>query len=178
VDKTEAKMLWLYVRETWPHYQLPQTEEELSIREQVWLDVLGDVDARMVRAVLTTMAHREFAPAPGQIREAVESALMSSDGTAAPDPDEAWREVHQAVGNPDMRDDPQWSHPAIGDAVRAMGWKDYRMSQTEAEGTWRAHFLRFYETARKRHRTQMGLGLPPAAAVLELAPALRMELQP
>ena len=183
MNQTEAKALWLYMGEIWPNYRLPASELEMRTREQVWGDLLGDVDAGIVRAVIAEMAGagREFAPSPGQIRAEADKITMAAKGLAPPDPDEAWAEVRQAVGVPAMRDNPEWSHRAVSQAVEAMGWRQFRNSETEAEGTWRAHFLRFYASAAARWRQDRGMGPPEvtAAAVRELAAKFRApELTP
>jgi hypothetical protein len=181
MDNREANVLWLYMAEVWPHYRVPETVEEIELREQVWLDLLGDLEPNLVRAVIANMATREFAPTPGQIREAADEAVARMRHEHAPDPDEAWREVRMAVGVHIFRDGeeagPEWSHPAIADAVRAMGWRDFCNSPTDDSAIWRAHFLRFYGTAVTRHRRQVGIGIAPivaelaeAFAVPELAP--------
>lgn len=68
-------------------------------------------------------------------------------GETAPDIDRAWREVRLAFGVPEHRR-PAWSHPAIGDAVDALGME--AIGRSENAETIRAQFERYYARAVER----------------------------
>lgn len=97
--------------------------------------------------------------------------------TAAPDLDQAWREVNAAIqrfgkyGVPRRDDagrllggyDPvRFSHPAIEEAVASMGWASLCDSDNEAAD--RAHFTKLYETAARRARRIVSEVAAPALA--------------
>lgn len=164
----EVNMMWLYLAGHWRNYAVPSTEVEMLATERAWLSLLEPFSADEVEAVITGMASegREFAPTPGEIRRVLDQATLQARGLDAPDPDEAWAEVRSTAKRGGITH-PQWSHEAIADAVKALGWREYRNSMEADEGIWRAHFLRFYETAVKRSRATAGIGLAPV--VTELA---------
>lgn len=68
------------------------------------------------------------------------------------DADEAWGEVLTQIRKVGYYRTPEWSHPALADAIQAMGWQDLCMSDNaEAD---RAHFMKFYQIAQTRRREQ------------------------
>lgn len=64
----------------------------------------------------------------------------------------AWGEVVQKIRSVGMYRVPEWSHHAVGAAVRAMGWAELCLSDNpEAD---RAHFMRFYEVTTSRAKEE------------------------
>lgn len=66
------------------------------------------------------------------------------------DPDQGWAEVLRQVRCEGWCGTPQWSGPAVAEAVQALGWQEICASDNQ-EAT-RAHFLRFYERSRQRQQ--------------------------
>lgn len=84
--KSDVPQLVAYIGELWPHYRQPIGAEQYDIRVMAWMDVLGDLDASAVRAAIASLAEREFAPTPGQVRAAANSMV----GSSFPAWDEFW----------------------------------------------------------------------------------------
>lgn len=163
-------MLWLYLAETWPNYQIPTDPDQRAVRIQVWSDQLGDLDPQQVRAAIASLGNREFPPAPGVIREkAVELAQQAEGERQAPDPDEAWRVVFEnACGRlykTNTHDCAIFDHLAVQQAVRAVGWDEIRYS--EEPHFVRAAFLKVYATSAERYKRESLL--PPPAVLAFVA---------
>lgn len=122
--------------------------------------LLLDLDARSALAAVRTLAAQgeRFAPNPGQVRKAA-----IEFGSPVPSADEALSEVYRTISRVGHLGKPQWSHPAIGDAVAALGgWR--ALCASEEPMADRAHFLRIYGTVERRHTT--AALLPPSVAAL------------
>lgn len=91
MHRNEIVGLVAYMGELWPNYRQPQNAGDWDLRTQAWMDVLGDQDAGAVRVTVASMADREFAPSPGQIR----SAMAQITNVALPDWDAFWEWVRQ-----------------------------------------------------------------------------------
>lgn len=96
-------------------------------------------------------------------------------GALGPDVDQAWREVERQVGAVGTNGSPKFSHEAIADAVASIGWRT--ICQSTQVSIERAHFIRFYESVRRRHvRATVTVGAKSIArqlqAVVEGAPAI------
>ncbi len=76
------------------------------------------------------------------------------------DPDQAWAEVQQKIRTVGYYRHPTWSQSAIAQVVEALGWQNLCLS-TNPEAD-RAHFLRFYATARLRARHRQHWAQLPA----------------
>lgn len=115
-------------------------------RLAIFCAFLADVDEqRAALAVAEWVATQRYFPAVCDFRE----LLGRLSGDLAPDVDLAWAEVAGAVkACGAYRDPPVWSHRAIGEAVRAIGWRALCLS--EHGDTTRAHFQRFYDASSKR----------------------------
>src|SRR5580658_7236112 len=115
-------ILWLYCAETWgAAFKIPDDDDVINVKMQVWHDVLGDLPSGLVRAALVVAASsREFPPNPGQLREiALDVHGRESGDPPAPDVDQAWTEVRAAIGTfGRIEGPPEWSHPAVAAAVR------------------------------------------------------------
>lgn len=132
---------------------------------------LHDVPAEVgLRAVSTWIATESKPPSIAQLRHAVAVA----GGTAAPGVDEAWAEVRRELGRVGSHGVPRWSHPAVRDAVAAIGWG--ALCASIAPAIDRAHFAKAYEAATRRSVTSRAQGLvralqPAMAALIAGAPA-------
>jgi hypothetical protein len=146
MNKREATELLAYAGEVWPNYHLPSNPNQFDMRVTVWMDILGDLDASLLRTVIARLAGRDFPPTPGQVRQ---EALRALD-LGIPDPDLMLAEVQRAISECGYMGVPSWSHPAVSDAVTAFGgW--LRICESENEDARRAHLLQAYESAASRH---------------------------
>ena len=118
-------------------------------RETVMLYVraIADVDlADGIRIVMWWLAHSKRWPSIADLRE----QIAIHRGEATPDLDKMWAEVRRRFTYPrDKR--PPFSHPAIEDAVMAIGEDEIGMS-TEPEIV-RAQLGRAYEAAKRRYES-------------------------
>jgi hypothetical protein len=97
--------------------------------------------------------------------------IVAEQLAGAPDVDNAWAEVLTSIRRYGRYGVPRkgggydavtWSHPAIEDVVRSMGWLSLCDSDNIAAD--RAHFLKLYETASKRHKRSVSEVAAPALA--------------
>lgn len=165
----QIKSFWLYMNENWPNYEIPSSGSRQLARIKVWRDLCGDLDPELIRAAIASLASRDFPPTPGQIREAaVDIQRMLDGGTDMPGVDEAWLEFKSGY-----KTRGPWSHPAVEAAARALGCREYGMSEVSEEMAWRAHFIKLYGSASQRFTKEVAA--PPAlasfmAGVLKRAP--------
>ena len=135
----------------------PMTEAQVTLYTQM----LAPYDGTAVRAAI--LLHIQQSPWFPRVSDVVERLTARAEL----DPDEAWREVVTAIRRVGMYGVPHWSHPALADAVAAMGWTTLCQS-TNPEAD-RAHFVRFYQSAVTRQREH--------TLIAQLSPALREALQ-
>ncbi len=122
---------------------------------------LLDLEPGQVMAAVQSMASEgeRFAPGPGQVRK----RALEMVGSQVPSADEALAEVYRQIAAVGYLGLPEWSHPAIGDTVAAMGgW--LALCASEDHMADRAHFLRLYGTVERRHAT--AALMPPGVAAL------------
>lgn len=142
---------------------------------QLYAIFLADVDLDTgIEAVARWIARETKFPAIAELRAWCEVVR----GKGPPDADQAYAEVLRAVSRWGSRATPQWSHPAVSEAVDAIGWRDICMSDNPP--ALRAHFERAYVAAKKRttdpgHRRLVD-GIKGNA--LALVGAARKELKP
>jgi hypothetical protein len=139
-----TKLLWT-VKATWPTFQV--MEDQLPAQIQVWGALVGEFTFEEAAGALMRLAAagREFAPAPGQLRQ----TLLAAAGTLAPDSDQALAEVQHEIRRVGYIGRPEWSHPAIGAAVDAFGGWAEVCASTNPEA-FRAHFRQLYAAAATR----------------------------
>ncbi len=119
-----------------------------------------DLDQHTAIAAVRVLAAEgeRFSPNPGQVRRrAVELA------DPVPSVDEALAEVEIWKGRINSGRTPEWSHPAIGDAVAALGGIRY-LGMSDNPTADRAHFIKVYGTCERRHATTALM--PPSVAAL------------
>jgi len=117
--------------------------------EAIYTTFLRDVDAKTgYEAVATWIATSDPARFPriSELRKACERIA----GNGPPDVDRVLAEVQRAVHKVGAYRVPHWSHPAIADAVEAIGWSS--ICASEEPEILRAQFRRAYEGASQRHR--------------------------
>lgn len=168
MNDQDVRRLLLYTAELWPHYDLPTTPERLQLRVDVWLEHLSDLPFDPVRATLASCAGEQFPPTVGALRA---RALELTGARLAPEPDQAVAEIFSAVARVGYHTPPEWSHPAIGEAVEAFGgWLEVCCSSNPE--ALRAHLLRLYTGAASRHRGRETLAPVFVEMLAGLLPAL------
>ncbi len=131
---------------------------------KIWAECFLDLDYELVNAALRRLllsSPREFPPPVAMIRA---EAAKLVDPAISVSPEEAWAEVLRQVRRVGYCGAPLWSHPALAQAVEAMGWREICTSEEGDTGT-RAHFFRVYAAHQNRRREN---------AILP--PELRLEL--
>lgn len=160
--RVDVLMLIQYAAERWPSFRLPETQEALDVRVLAWSDALGDLDVTAVRAAMVSLGG-EFCPALDRLR--VEALRLADPDAGMPSFGDAWAEVKQEISRVGSYGQPEWSHPAIANAVRAVGgWKTLCMMEIRDEGVWIGHWRRVYGDAVEHH--QRDTTMPPSVASL------------
>lgn len=147
--------LIVYGTVLWPRtFTAPTDDVTLALTVQVWQDVLGDLDPAQVRAAMAAWSGR-FPPTSRELRDAtLEVARLVAGIAPAPAPDEALAELERAIHLIGYMGRPEWSHPAIGHAVAAVGgWAD-GICHTSNPSATRAHFIAAYKSAVERGVSQ------------------------
>lgn len=86
----------------------------------------------------------DYFPRVSVLRRAI---LAADPGCYLPDAAVAWAEVMTQLRESGF-ESPKFSHPAIGAAVKAIGWRN--LCNSHEIGVDRAHFLKIYESYRNR----------------------------
>ena len=154
MTKTEVAALLAVCAAAYPHVNV--TRETAA----VYAEMLADLDyADALAAVKRLIATSQFFPTVAAIRETTVSL------TAPPIPSNAaaWAEVMLKIREVGHYRAPEWSHPALAEAVATIGWRELCMADNLAVS--RAHFWKVYETAaRDAHKAAV---LPASLRALE-----------
>ena len=155
----ESDRLYAYRAAMHPHHSATAEEVEL------WARLLADVPYEPAQQALDDHYRSTSTPImPADIR----AAVLRAAGVMAPDHGAAWSEAMNecSLARRDNRP-PQWSHPAIGEAVRAVGGV-FAVCSNENLSTLAAQFRDAYRAAATRVDRQ-ALTTPYDAAVAALA---------
>ncbi len=152
-----------------------------ELTPEVYMQTLGDIPTEELKAAVLhclSESGRAFAPSIGEIRGAVSE--LRSYAANVPSPFQAWQEVLQQMNeNGGDFGNPVWSHPLIERAVRAIGWRNLRMSENPIAD--RARFLQCFEQLQERAARENML-LPEVRGYIEangarlMAPADQIRL--
>jgi hypothetical protein len=141
-----AKLLAMLVS-AYPHVKVTREMAEM------YHDIVGDLEARDCYAVVRELVRtEEFFPSAAKVRR----TTMRRLGRLAPAVEEAFAEVMAAASGRGLMDMPDWGHPVVADAVKAMGWRAICMS--ENQGVLRAQFNQVYANIARNHDTQVLTG--------------------
>lgn len=166
MDATEIRMMWLYGKHLWPNWRLPETSDEDTLTREAWSRNLGGLDLSTVQAAMDLLSGERFPPPVGVIRSTAFDVLRDQgDARLPPDLDRAQIEVNEAVQR-GYRFVPEWSHPAIAEAVKAVGWGT--LCRAPDITGLQAHFRDFYALARARYERQTALALSTGSGVWAL----------
>jgi len=174
VTGREVLQLIETTRRLWPTvpWHVPDTQVAQLVDE--WTAVydgftLAEVADRLVWAVRNG---HQFPPGPSTLVQMCLAERDRRNGITAPDADEAWQEVVQAVSQRGWyAGPPDWSHPAIADAARTLGWN--ALCHADNQTVLHGQFTRAYTTAVARHtderrRSELtALAAPHTAALTE-----------
>lgn len=127
----------------------------------IYAATLQDIDGEILNAgVLDCITRCKFFPTVAEIREAAFS--VSSARIAQPTALEAWGHVKAMVGDfgyyrvPDVSD---FADHTAGETILTLGWRDFCMSESDDEMSWRARFCDLYDAKCQRER-EYGRMLP------------------
>lgn len=151
MTSAEARQIIAAWRVLWPNARWNDDDARLVLA--AWSSVMADITYAEAEHALVAISKSgaQFPPPPGQIVQRALEARAALDGTLPPALDLALREVRFYIGQRGAQRPPErWSHPAIAEAVAAIGWSDL----CAGGDTTRAHFMRAYESARARHLSE------------------------
>jgi hypothetical protein len=137
----QAAEIIAFLAASYPNAKIPEATVEIYIEFLTPMDY-NEVTAASRRIVKTA----KFFPTIAEITEAVEK--VSPD--QLPDADQAWGEVMQQLSSVGHIGVPQFSHDAIREAVKAMGWINLCLS--ENVGVDRGQFIKIYNSVKNRHK--------------------------
>ena len=148
MTKTEAGRLVTLVLGNWPSMQTREIRADITAA--MWQKLLADIPYELAeQAVTKVLLTAKFWPTISEIREAADSLRPASDGP--PPADSAWEEVCRSL---DPYKVPNWSHPAIGQAVKGLGGIR-RLCESENTAVDRAHFIKIYEAIMSRAKNEI-----------------------
>jgi hypothetical protein len=122
------------------------TEHTVEVYFQTLRDLPADL-LKMAALHAISEAGRKFAPSVGELRLA--AAEIQRRAANIPTSYQAWQELIEAirlVGS--YRPAPEFSHPLVGESVRALGWRNLCVSENLAAD--RARFIAAYEQFQQR----------------------------
>lgn len=155
MKESEALDALAYYRVIFPQVAVPLREED-DLAMPVWIEKLADLEQSEVKAAIDRLALGRFPPNVVQIR--ADAIVHRND---APSFGEAWAEMTERASTCDWFGGriPEFSHPAIDELARQIGWNTFRMS--DPGDSYRVH----QATARYEEITQRAIerelqGLP------------------
>lgn len=160
MTRDELRSILERVEAHWPHR--PVTDGTAA----VWWEELHELPGSAVLAAVRSIARsgREFPPAPGHVL-----AEIADQTTAAPDFDQAWEQILQAIRrHGHQRALAALKHPAVLELARSIGVRDLALTQTDQLGTWHAQARERYALILRRHNRRVTHAELPSAALHEL----------
>ena len=126
----------------------------LSLEQgEAWSPILEDLpDDLLERAAAEHIRESRFYPTPADL---LARAVRRED---IPTPEEAWRQVKGQISAVGIYGTPTWSHPAVSQAVEAMGWETLCSMDAASQSAERAHFMRIYGSYREERVKVCRLG--------------------
>lgn len=152
IDKCLAALEVVYPN----HFKAWTTPEQLRAARGLYHRIWRDIDGKLLEAAtdqwLSTA--RPFHPSPGELRD-LALTLVSRDEKSA---DEAWIEVLEAIRRIGSYGKPQWSNDMIEHTVKAFGWTELCMTETDQMSYARDSFMKIYKAqATRRHDNNLML---------------------
>ena len=148
----DTTLVFSILTAAYPYFyrDIRQDEDQMRDAISVWHEMLAEYDIVTAKVALKRLiaTQKEYPPTIGQMLESIN--IVS--GHAAPDADEIWAEITNAIHN-------YGYYRAIEaidslsefarDTVKAFGWE--ALCKSENAETNRAHFLRIYQAIKTRH---------------------------
>jgi hypothetical protein len=160
VTDQELRRLWVQMGNYWRQFSVPDDERARAVMLEDWRPFVADLPPEAVRAAVLGLADAEWPPPPGRVRAA--ALRVTGLASEAPDLVTAWTEVRDQIRRVGYDRDPEWTHPAIEAAARAVGWRNLCHADESDLGTYR-QFRDFY-TSTATHWTALTLFPPIDAA--------------
>jgi len=140
VTRHEAAQIIAALASAFPAF--PPARETVA----VYVEALSDLDyADTVAATHDLIRLEDRFPSVAAIRRRVGHRT----GLLAPTAAQAWDEVNRQASDGGRSRVPSWTHPAVAETVRAVGW--FSLCSSTNPETMRAQFLRLYDDTRRRH---------------------------
>lgn len=152
IDKCLAALEVVYPN----HFKSWTTLEQLTIARKLYHRMWRDIDGHLLEAAVDQWLStaRPFHPSPGELRD-LALMLVSGDEKSA---DEAWIEVLEAIRHIGSYGRPQWSNDLIERTVKAFGWVELCMTETDQMSYARDSFMKIYKAqAARRHDSNLML---------------------
>jgi len=144
MNEREAASIVAIIAAAYP--QWPASRETVA----VYADALSDLGHQETLATVKEIILTDDRwPTIAQIRR----RHASRAGALAPTPAQAWGEISHQSGTTGRTGSPAWSHPAIGEAVKTVGW--WNICNSSNSETLRSQFLKIYEDNQKRSDIQV-----------------------
>jgi len=141
MNRMETAQVFGVLASAYPNFKIDDRMVE------VWHELLSDLDGNLVKSAVKVWAMTEkWPPTIADIR----LTAAEKSGSLPPSAEEAWAEVMGVIriyGSNQRR--PEWSHPAIEQAVNSIGYRQICVS--EKPDVVRAHFTKAYEGYRVRN---------------------------
>ena len=148
MNNVDAARLVAFIAAAFPTW--PASKETVAVYAELLSDVSFDDGLVAVQELCRS---NDRWPSVAQIRERV----ASRNNMLSPPKDLAWGEVVRQMSLVGRNSKPEFSHPAIDDAVRSIGWTS--MCLSENVDVTRAHFWRAYDAVSQRvDRSVVGSG--------------------
>ncbi len=152
-DTTVRQVLALLAT-NYPEQVAKLSETELSLRRQLFVQALADIDDDMLKAAaLRHISTSVWFPKVYELRKAAADLIQP----ATPDPMEAWGAVLAEIRRTGLYGVPHFADPLTAAVVRQMGWRDLCLSE-EATAD-RARFVDAYARQAQRAREQQVIPL-------------------
>jgi hypothetical protein len=131
-------------------------QQNAPMARAIYHRILSDIGGSLLEAATMQWlsTSRPFHPSPGELRDL---ALRMSNANE-PSAEEAWIEVIDAIRKIGSYGSPQWSNDMITNTVKAFGWVDLCMTETDQMSYARDSFMKIYRSqAARRHESNLML---------------------
>lgn len=130
---------------------------------EIYRRALMDIDGKLLEsAVLQHIGSSKWFPTISELREAALSIVTHGDESA----EEAWIEVIEAIHKIGSYGKPQWSNDMIERTIKAFGWIELCMTETDQMSYARDSFMKIYK-AQSTRRRESNLMLPEVKNAIE-----------
>lgn len=94
-------------------------------RMAIYVEMLNDIPADVLDKVCRkTILESKFLPSIAELLQSARNLIGDMTGNGTPTWEEAWKEIEHEMQTTFVYGEPQFSHPAIKQAVDAFGWQE------------------------------------------------------